>query len=105
MRFFFLLVLGGCATIYPECENYEGVEFEKCQEIAREYDRVNYIESVFKPMLRSCIDQGGYSQWSYRGVPSHNLRQAVKTGNYDKLTKMETKGWGCCLGPGLCGLL
>jgi len=100
------LGISGCATVYSECVGYEkGTEaLEQCQEIAAEYDRVNYLEAVFKPQRLSCEAQGGHSQWNHRGAPSVRVRQALRTGNYDGLTKTDMGGWSCCLGPGICGL-
>ena len=109
MRLFFPFVffaLGGCATVYEECAGYErgSAVLKKCESIAREYDRVDYLEATFKPQMAGCFAQGGHSQWNFRGAQSTRMRRAIKQGNFDNLTKMEMKDWSCCVGHGICGL-
>jgi len=102
VRYFLLLVLCSCVTPYEECEGYEGEALKTCNDIAREYDRVDYLESVFRPQLASCERQGGHSQWSYHGAPSVRMQKAIQLERYEYLSKMEMRQWGCCM-SGICG--
>ena len=107
MRVFFLLVLGGLTpcgcTTYEECIAYEDEALKVCNEIAREYARVDYLETVLKPSIAKCREMGGHSQWIYHGSPSVRMQKAINNGQYNHLTKMEMRSWGCCM-SGICGL-
>jgi len=90
-KVFFLLILFGCATVYPECNGNDA-----CNALAREYARMEYIETEFKPRLAGCKAAGGYLV--YQGMMTRQLRRALDTGDYAGLRRVELVGFSCAAG-------
>jgi hypothetical protein len=75
-----MIVLEGCAST-PSLE--------------REYARVEYIETQFKPWLESCWRSGGIP-W-YRGTMSRPLRKAMDNHfhTYEGVRQVDLVGFTC----------
>lgn len=87
-------VLSGCATVYAECADIEGEAFETCQDLYREYDRMEYIETQFKPWLAQCQSIGTPV---YKGYISRSLERALNTGDYTGVRKVDLTGFFCLI--------
>lgn len=73
-----LLFLVGCATIDQE---------------QREYERVEYLETKFKPGVAACIASG--RTLVYDGPYSQRMRRILDTQDWDKLHRSETIHFAC----------
>lgn len=82
------LVLGGCATVYPEC-----MGDKVCIQESQEYDNIEYIETQFKPSIRACYASGGFV--TYSGMMSRRLQKALKTGDFRGIHRTELVGVSC----------
>lgn len=85
MKFLFLLLLGGCATTYPECYGDE-----MCIQESREYDRIEYIETYFRPMVERCN-----GILIFNGSPPRQLEKAMRTGDYSRVKRVDMLGIKC----------
>ena len=96
-------MLAGCATVYPECAQYIGDERDTCNYEEREYQRVEYLETVLKPKMAACLQHGGYL---FLDNPTPALRRAMRTGDFSHLRRAEMIGVRCCTGSlYACGVL
>ncbi len=73
-------VLTGCATVDPE---------------QSEYNRVDYIESTFKPSVAACKAQGGAIV--YNGPYSQKMRRILDTEDWSRLHRLDTLYFACDL--------
>ena len=90
-----IATLGGCVT-YNECISYpEGsLEYKDCVAEAREYRRVEYIETTLKPQLYACEAARGFPIWQFTSM---RTKRAVDKGNLDGLSRMDAQDYkGCC---------
>lgn len=73
-----MALLWGCATIDQE---------------QAEYERVEYLETKFKPGVAACKMSGG--TLVYDGPYSQRMRRILDTQDWDKLHRLETIHFAC----------
>lgn len=92
------ILLGGCATVYEECSDIpqKSPAYEVCTDIAREYARVDYIESTFKPWLQGCKAADGFPVYRGQSISRH-LTRALDNDfrTYERVRRIELVGFEC----------
>ena len=75
---FLVFLMAGCAPVDP---------------IVREYDRVEWVETVFKPSVDKCRAEGG--RLVYDGPSSLRMRRILKTENWSMLHRTDWNYFRC----------
>ena len=74
-----VLLLAGCSTLTPE---------------EREYNRVEWLETQFKPMVAACDASPSHSL-VYDGPQNRRLRQKIEDRDFDDLRRLDAINIRC----------